>query len=175
MVETRSAESMPYPVIKENSRRHFLNSLFSDGGSWLFGTRWGSAGLVCLAALSLFIGAIWLQARGSGSHRTRGANTVTGARALPRPAAQQILISGSTSAVRMFIFTTLIHAHSQGRDHRKLRSWEDEPPWPGAHYQLLVCPSLNYYCHKVCLWPILDSLPFNYRYRLHHQDTPPSL
>src|SRR6266403_4157277 len=50
MVKTRSAGSIPYPVIKEDSRRHFLNSLFSDGGSWLFGTGGGSAGLVCPVA-----------------------------------------------------------------------------------------------------------------------------
>jgi hypothetical protein len=84
MVKTRSAESMPYPVIKENSRRHFLNSLFSDEGSWLFGTSGGSAGLVCLVALSLFIGV----AGESGSHQPRDANENCGWR--PRPAAQQI-------------------------------------------------------------------------------------
>jgi hypothetical protein len=84
MVKTRSAESMPYPVIKENSRRHFLNSLFSDGGSWLFGTSGGSAGLVCPVALSLFIG---MGTGESGGHQSRDANTAAGARA---PAAQQI-------------------------------------------------------------------------------------
>jgi hypothetical protein len=68
--------------------------------------------------------------------------------------------------------TTFIHAHCQGRDHRKLGSREGEPPWLGAHHQLLVCPSLAH-CYKVCLWPILDSLPFNYQYRSHHQDPPP--
>jgi hypothetical protein len=40
---------MSYPVIKENSQRHFLNSLYPDGGSWLI----DSVGLVCLVALSL--------------------------------------------------------------------------------------------------------------------------
>jgi hypothetical protein len=45
----------------------------------------------------------------------------------------------------MFLLTTFIHAHCQGRDHRKLGSWEDEPPWPGAHHQLLVCPSLAHF------------------------------
>src|SRR5258708_26179465 len=42
----------------------------------------------------------------------------------------------------MFLLTTFSHAHCQGRDHRKLWSREDEPPWPGAHNQLLVCPRL---------------------------------
>jgi hypothetical protein len=38
---------MLYPVINENSRRHFLNSLFSEGGSCWFGINGGSARLVC--------------------------------------------------------------------------------------------------------------------------------
>jgi hypothetical protein len=38
--------------------------------------------------------------------------------------------------------TTISHAHNQGRDHWKLGSGKDEPPWPGAHNQLAVYPSL---------------------------------
>jgi hypothetical protein len=103
MVKTRSAGSMPYPVIKENSRRHFLNSLFSDGGSWLFATSGVSAGLVCLVALSLFIG-MAAEARGNGSHQTRDAprladNTATGARAR---CGTSNLISGWTSQCTCF-------------------------------------------------------------------------
>jgi hypothetical protein len=43
-----------------------------------------------------------------------------------------------------------IHAHCQGRDHRGLGSWEDEPPSLGAHRQLLffVCPRLTH-CHTI--------------------------
>jgi hypothetical protein len=63
MVKTRSVVSMPYPVIKENSRRHFLNSLFSDGGSWLFGASGVSGGLLWPVALLLFMGVAWLEAR----------------------------------------------------------------------------------------------------------------
>ena len=141
MVKTRSAESMPYPVIKENSRRHFLNSLFSDGGSWLFGTSGGSAGLLCLVALSLFIG-MTVGERGSDSHQTRELNTATGARA-QRHIKFDFRLDNPHLAVRMFLLTTFIHAHCQGRDHRKFGSWEDEPPWPGAYHPLLVCPRLT--------------------------------
>jgi hypothetical protein len=42
MVKTRSSGLIPYPVSKENSLRHFLNILFSDGGSG-FETGRGSA------------------------------------------------------------------------------------------------------------------------------------
>ena len=61
----------------------------------------------------------------------------------PRPLRHNkfdITLDGPHLAVRMFLLTTFIHAHCQGRDHRKLGSREDEPPWPGAHRQLLVSP-----------------------------------
>jgi hypothetical protein len=38
--------------------------------------------------------------------------------------------------------TIISHAHSQGRDHWKLGSRQDEPPWPGAHNHLAVHPNL---------------------------------
>jgi hypothetical protein len=38
--------------------------------------------------------------------------------------------------------TIISHAHSQGCDHWNLGSGQDEPPWPGAHNQLAVYPSL---------------------------------
>ena len=48
MVKTRSSGSMPYPVSKENSLRHFLKILVSDGRSG-FETGVGSAALECPA------------------------------------------------------------------------------------------------------------------------------
>ena len=99
---------MSYPVIKEYSQRHFLNSLYPDGGSWLI----DSVGLVCLVALSL-IG--WLYARGSGSHQTCDPNTVTGAQWHNK---FDFWLDIHTWQCACFLSTTFIHAHCQGRDHR---------------------------------------------------------
>ena len=38
--------------------------------------------------------------------------------------------------------TIISHAHGQGRDHWKLGSRQDEPPWPGVHNHLAVYPNL---------------------------------
>lgn len=76
-----------------------------------------------------------------------------------------------------FNITFILHAYSQGRDHWELWSGKDEPSWPGAHDQLAVHPSLALrilYC-TVCLWPLLDSIPFNHWNRFYHKDSPSSL
>jgi hypothetical protein len=39
--------------------------------------------------------------------------------------------------------TIISYAHSQGHDHRKLGSRQDEPPWPGVHNHLAVYPNLG--------------------------------
>lgn len=59
-----------------------------------------------------------------------------------------------TLAVPMFLLTMFIHAHIEGRDHSKPRSRKGEPPWPGAHHQMLVCLSqsdearfANHHCY----------------------------
>jgi hypothetical protein len=97
MVKTRSAGSMLYPVIKENSRRHFLNSLLSDGENWLFGTSGGSAGLVCLVGLSPFI----CVAAGERQWQLRREVQRVVGRRTPRlaPSGTTNLISGSTSTL----------------------------------------------------------------------------
>lgn len=69
------------------------------------------------------------------------------------------------------------HAYNQGRDHWELGSGKDEPPWPGAHNQLAVHPSLplRICIRTVCLWPLFDGIPFDHWNRFYHQDTTPSL
>ena len=69
--------------------------------------------------------------------------------------------------------TIISHVHSQRRDHWKLESGQDKPPWPGAHNQLAVYPSLPL-MRTVRLRPRLDRISFNHRNRFYHQDTPPS-
>ena len=44
-----------------------------------------------------------------------------------------------------------------------------------SQVRTVICLSKARYessLHKVCLWPILDSLTFNYWHRFHHQDSP---
>ena len=87
---------------------------------------------------------VWSQARGKW-HATLGRLSEW----RPHPLAARPHL-----AVRMILFTTFIHAHCKSRDYRKLGSRKDEPPWPGAHHQLLVCPRLtsihfaNHHTHK---------------------------
>ena len=101
-------------------------------------------GLPCRLAVAVH--RLWLRARGSGSrsHATPGLSAEhRDWRPRPRPLRHNkfdITLDGPHLAVRMFLLTTFIHAHCQGRDNRKLGSREDEPPWPGAHRQLLVSP-----------------------------------
>ena len=106
---------MPYPVIKENSLRHFLNSLLSDGGSW-GSDRSGSR--------EAFMG--MAKARDSHHRLATRDDALSADASRWRPVAQTI-----SQAQDYSTFTS--HAHSQGRDHWKLGSGQDEPPWPGAH------------------------------------------
>jgi hypothetical protein len=95
-VKTRPAGSMPYLVIKENSRRPFLDRFFSDGGSWLFGL--GLAGVLpgwfAVALSSLFIG----MAAGETSRPDQAASRHTATLA-PAPSGTTNLISGSASTL----------------------------------------------------------------------------